>query len=75
MKNTPKDEIRSSINKLLISYRQHAGTDLRGAIRDALTELMFIAEENQLDFDRLVDGANEVYREEQLERDLSDALD
>jgi len=59
-----KDDIRKSLEKMLRSYGNSAGTDLSCSIRDLLTELMHLCNPYHLDFAGRIRLAGEVYRQE-----------
>jgi hypothetical protein len=63
-----KDDIRKSLEKMLRSYENSAGTDLSCSIRDLLTELMHLCDGNRVDFAGRLRAARETYRQERLER-------
>jgi hypothetical protein len=64
----PKDNIRTPLERMLDSYTGSVGTDLSCAVRDLLTELMHLCDDNRVDFDDLRRAAGEVYRQERAER-------
>ena len=63
-----KDDIRTPLEQMLKSYGHSAGADLRCAIRDLLTELMHLCDDNRLDFAGRLRAARETYRQERIER-------
>ena len=56
--------MRDLIETMLATYKKSQGTDDHGALRDALTDLRHIADEQKLDFFKALDGSYEVYLEE-----------
>jgi len=62
-----RDNIRTPLEGMLSAYRVSAGADLDCAIRDLLTELMHLCDDNHLDFDDRLRRAREVHREERVE--------
>jgi len=63
-----KDDIRTPLDKMLKNYGCSAGTDLSCAIRDLLTELMHMCDDNRVDFVGRSRAARKTYRQERLER-------
>ena len=63
-----KDDIRTPLEQMLKSYGRLAGTDLGCAIRDLLTEMMHLCDDNRLDFAGRLRAARETYRQERIER-------
>lgn len=57
-----KDEL--NLRAILTAFAEKAGTNLRGAIRDCVTDCMHLASTEGLDFDPILLGAEEVYQEE-----------
>ena len=60
-----KDDIRTPLDTMLREYARSADTDLSGAIRDLLTELMHLCKDRDEDFDSRLRAASEVYQQEQ----------
>lgn len=60
--NRMKDKL--NLKAIITAYAESAGTDIRGAIRDCVTDCQHLAVAEGLDFDQILFGANEVYREE-----------
>ena len=63
-----KDDIRTPLEETLTDYSQSAGADLGCAIRDLLTELIHLCDDNRLDFADRLRAARETYRQERIER-------
>lgn len=56
-------ELMSQLCTLITTHAQAVGTDLRGSLRDVLTELIHAAKIWDFDFDQVLLGAMEVYEE------------
>jgi len=52
-----KDKLIQAID----SYMESEGVDVRSGIRDAMTELLHLADENIIDIDELIIGAKDVF--------------
>lgn len=63
-----KDDIRSLLDTMLRRYASSAGTDLSGAIRDLLTEVMHLCDDSRVDFEDRLITAGEVHQQERTER-------
>lgn len=50
---------------LIAQIAKDEGTDYQGALRDLVTDLMHLADAQDLNFEGAVDGAEEVYAQEQ----------
>jgi len=59
-----KINLKVELVELLTEYRKSEGTDLSGAIRDALTDLYDIASVGGLDIDERFQAAGEAYQDE-----------
>jgi hypothetical protein len=57
------DNIKLKLIKLLTEHADQVGTDIHGAIRDFITDLHHLADEHQVNFDLVLEGAEEVYQE------------
>ena len=63
----PKSNQQLSVQRLkgpLARRAKKDGTDLRGAMRDLLTDVLHLCAHQQISFDILVEAATEVYNEE-----------
>jgi hypothetical protein len=58
------DDIKTSLDALLAKHIKGAGTNMEGAIRDCITQLIHICADNQILFEERVNAAIEVYDEE-----------
>ena len=58
------DNLRAMLEKLLETYLVEGNTTPEGAMRDVLTDLMHISQNEELDFDTILSGAEQVYQEE-----------
>jgi hypothetical protein len=52
------------LRTLLATYKKQEGTTDQGALRDSLTDLRHLADEQGLDFFKALDGSYEVYLQE-----------
>ena len=59
-----KDDIRTPLDTMLRRDASSAGTDLSGAIRDLLTEVMHLCDDSGVDFEDRLIAAGEVYQQE-----------
>lgn len=63
---------RTSLYKALLAamkeWQESNGTDMAGSMRDALTDMRHMADDEKLDFARLDCGAAEVYDDEVNEK-------
>ena len=66
-----KDDIRTPLEKMLKNYGCSAGTDLGSAIRDLLTELMHVCDDDRVNFAGRLHLARKVYRQERSTEHLS----
>jgi hypothetical protein len=57
------DELKPQLDALLKDYAERAGTDLSGAIRDVLTQMIDICAEARLNIYERLRAAKEVYEE------------
>ena len=69
--NKTKDDIRTPLKKMLKDYGCSAGADLGSAIRDLLTELMHVCDDDRVDFAGRLHLARKVYRQERSTEHLS----
>jgi hypothetical protein len=59
-----KDSLKKALNKAIKKWTKEEGTTFFCATRDALTDMMHIAKENGLDFEKVQASAEEVFNEE-----------
>jgi hypothetical protein len=57
-------DLKTTLNELIVKYADAVGTNGQGAIRDILTSLRFIADEQGVDFQFVVESSEAVYDEE-----------
>ena len=67
MSNTEPFDLGYEVRRLISLHSDLAGTTLRGAIRDVLTEVAHVCHRHDIDFDERVDAAAEVAAEEMEE--------
>ena len=60
-------DLGHEVSRLISLHSDLAGTTLRGAIRDVLTEVARVCHEHDIDFDERVDAAAEVAAEKMKE--------
>jgi hypothetical protein len=60
-----KESAVERMKDMIREIAQTQGTNPQGALRDMLTDLRHIAQQENLDFDFAVQGSAEVYEEEQ----------
>ena len=58
--------LRGQIEDLILLTKRNEGTDMRGAIRDILTDIVHICNDNGFDIVAIVESATEVAREENI---------
>ncbi len=58
------DDLKQPLDRLLSRYMHRAGTDVAGAVRDVLTELLHFCDRHDLDFAEREHQARQVYIEE-----------
>lgn len=66
----PSFDLRAEVRRLVDESQRRDGTDMDAAIRDVLTELMHLADENGIDIQDRLDAAIAVAREEQEQAQL-----
>lgn len=64
-----KMDLGYELRRILSLYQEQEGTTMSGAIRDAMTELVHICDENNLDADDRFDAAIEVAIQERTDKE------
>jgi len=59
--------MKKQLQELLNKYIKSEGICISSSIRDAMTDLFHIANENGLDVDNIIDGAKEVLAVEKID--------
>jgi hypothetical protein len=61
---TNRQESVSFLKPIIAKSKKENGTDIKGAVRDLLTDIRHFCDHNQLDFGKLDKAAHEVYLDE-----------
>jgi len=65
-------ELKVALMALITSYQNRVGTTMAGAVRDVLSDLKHISDEEGLEFSERVDAAVEVALEEVHQKIISE---